>query len=245
VSKITDSGVEMLSFVKEIVVDALRANPATDAAELSRRLLASVGWSSAACIKDEPAQSKEEPSSSVEYKTVAYTTVESVAIVAPYPESAIGGDSYDPIQATECLPEFEKLPFEFCKEHSVIRSGEQTVVMNSAHYADLLSLRQIAVQANKYEQLWRSVAETSVRELSDLSHLLTTGEVLLQSCPEGVRISYVSEGRDSVSQTHDCLRSALQAMVEEVRARELLNLLNINPVSVAEVADVTSEEIEF
>jgi len=62
-------------------------------------------------------------------------------IKAPFPEGAISGEAYDMLAAIQDLPSVDELPTEWQPEFSVIRTDEQTVVMNSVHYSDLISLR--------------------------------------------------------------------------------------------------------
>ena len=62
-------------------------------------------------------------------------------IKAPFPEGAISAEPYDMLAAIQELPSVDELPTEWQPEFSVIRTDEQTVVMNSVHYSDLISLR--------------------------------------------------------------------------------------------------------
>lgn len=66
----------------------------------------------------------------------------SLWIEAPFPSSALGNDGdYDPVKATALLPSFNKLKREWQDGYSVIKIDEQTVVMSSCHYVDLLTIR--------------------------------------------------------------------------------------------------------
>jgi hypothetical protein len=98
-------------------------------------------------------------------------------IDAPFPESSMGADVYDPVQAVAHLPEFNELPTVFVDQHSVIRSGDRTVIMNAAHYADLLKARDTAKQAVEDEQVMRQAAAA-------MSQYLANIETILKLAPE-------------------------------------------------------------
>jgi len=133
---------EILCVVRDIVQEALRVNLCHDASKLTKELLEVFGWHSVLVTSpiDVP-KDLEQFTENYELKQVQKCPT----VSAPFPESA-GSQSgeYDPIEAAKLLPAFNDLPFQFCAEHSAIKTDNQTVVMNSAHYSDLLAIRDIA-----------------------------------------------------------------------------------------------------
>ncbi len=74
-------------------------------------------------------------------------------IKAPFPEGAISAEPYDMLAAIQELPSVDELPTEWQPEFSVIRTDEQTVVMNSVHYSDLISLRDQLDEIKDYRPI--------------------------------------------------------------------------------------------
>lgn len=261
-----------LSFVQTMASEALRVNPSTQVVPLIESLVNIVGVNAGGSVIYATKGSPEKDvikASILEQQidsAVKYDAVESVSITAPYPSSAIGTNVYDPIEATGCLPDFDKLPFQFCEQHSVIRSGEQTVIMNSAHYADLLQLRDTAIVAINDERVMRAAAEAATVTLSEIDRISQVGILKIQSTPEGIRVSYGSEDRVAVSLTGNSLRTLISELIGEIGNHlpmvapersvqelgqdpilEVFEIAHVPEIEspVQETTHVTSEEIEF
>lgn len=133
----------MLDTVRDIVKSALDANRCNDPAALAKDLLDTFVLSISLLCPEDVTATQETNQFVEQYESKEIQKCPTVS--APFPESA-GSQSgeYDPIEAAKLLPAFNDLPFQFCAEHSAIKTDNQTVVMNSAHYSDLLAIRDIA-----------------------------------------------------------------------------------------------------
>lgn len=219
--------VAKIEMVKEIVLQAMRFNPSTDAVGMTERLFGAADRGVAVTTLDLP--------NSIIPKHVPMpvpvdpVTVEVPEFAAPYPESAMGGDTYDPIEAIRCLPDFERLPREFGKEHSVIRVGSQTVVMNAAHYADFLAIREIVDRANADVEVYRRAAELSAQTVSDLEALIDVDFVTVNRNKHQILAAvWVScNGEYGEAET---VRAAVQQCIEKVRAAKAVDDLQKAPL---------------
>lgn len=207
---------QKLDFVKSVVIAAMEKNPTIDVVGMSSRLIEIASISCMASFTGTIPEIRV-PGEAIKWFDDTQAATESVQIVAPYPESAMGGDSYDPMEATKLLPEFAKLPFEFGDKHSVIRSGEQTVIMNSAHYADLLSLREMAGRAIGDERVMRGVAEASAKFIADVSSIMLQGTFVLANYGDEFQASISpKDGGDYQVATSERIVTAVSQLAEIV-----------------------------
>jgi hypothetical protein len=213
--------------VASIVDGALKAQPSLNVVDVTAALLkqfATHDCAGVAGIGDltRKAMEGERAPSKVDLE-VSRESIPIVIIDAPFPEAAMGGDAYDAIDATQCLPDFDRLPAEFGKKHSVIRTGDKTVVMNAAHYADLLQARDIAIKARQDSEIYQQAAAAAVQSLSDIETILgndpaSIGSLTIYRWQDGT--FSVSAGGES--RTDSVVRLALKSMAEvavEMRSR--------------------------
>jgi hypothetical protein len=161
--------------VASIVDGALKAQPSLNVVDVTAALLkqfATHDCAGVTYVGDFTRKAMDERAPSKVDLEVSRESIPIAIIDAPFPEAAMGGDAYDAIDATQCLPEFDRLPAEFGKKHSVIRTGDKTVVMNAAHYADLLQARDIAIKARQDSEIYQQAAAAAVQSLSDIETIL-------------------------------------------------------------------------
>lgn len=206
-----------IAAVTHLVECALKAQPSTNVVNLTGDLLVQFGLHDCAGVtvgeftRKAPEPSAERTQCKVDLE-VSREPVPIAIIDAPFPEAAMGGDAYDAIDATQCLPEFDRLPVEFGKKHSVIRTGDKTVVMNAAHYADLLQARDIAIKAREDAEIFRQAAAAAVQSLSDIETILgsSTDSLMIYRSADGTFTAY----SDCESRSNAVLRLALKGMAE-------------------------------
>jgi len=216
-----------IAAVTHLVECALKAQPSTNIVSLTGELLVQFGLHDCAGIAGIGDLTRKALESSAERRPakvdleVSREAIPVAIIDAPFPEAAMGGDAYDAIDATQCLPEFDRLPVEFGTKHSVIRTGDKTVVMNAAHYADLLQARDIAIKARQDSEIYQQAAAAAVQSLSDIETIVsnTTDSLMIYRSADGTFTAY--SGCESTSNA--VLRLALKSMAEvavEKRSRE-------------------------
>lgn len=204
---------QKLIFVEAVVIAALDKQPSLDVVDCTTRLLKSLESLTFTCDVDLRQQSQE-------VQDILQPPVAACApcpIEAPYPESALGGESYDSVELTKCLPDFDRLPFEFGLKHSVIRSGEQTVIMNSCHYADLLATRSCVEAARSDANFWRTSEEAEARCLSQLAQLTVSGRVELSIADDhGFRVVYYKGDAVVASVVSANFRNAISVLLKMI-----------------------------
>ncbi len=207
-----------IAAVTHLVECALKAQPSTNVVNMTGELL--VQFALYDCGADDgPGATRKEPEPPAERRPakvdleVSREAIPVAIIDAPFPEAAMGGDAYDAIDATQCLPEFDRLPVEFGTKHSVIRTGDKTVVMNAAHYADLLQARDIAIKARQDSEIYQQAAAAAVQSLSDIETILDKNAgntLMIYRSPDGTFTVY----SDGESKTDPVVRLALKGMAE-------------------------------
>ena len=202
--------------VASIVDGAMKAQPSLNVVDVTAALLKQFATHDCAGVTyvgdfTRKAMEGERAPSKVDLE-VSREPVPIAIIDAPFPEAAMGGDAYDAIDATQCLPEFDRLPAEFGKKHSVIRTGDKTVVMNAAHYADLLQARDIAIKARQDSEIYQQAAAAAVQSLSDIETILgdTSDSVMIYRSADGTFTAY----SNAESSSNSVLRLALKGMAE-------------------------------
>jgi hypothetical protein len=203
--------------VASIVDGALKAQPSLNVVDVTTALLkqfAAHDCAGVTGIGDLTRKAMDERAPSKIDLEVSRESIPVAIIDAPFPEAAMGGDAYDAIDATQCLPDFDRLPVEFGKKHSVIRTGDKTVVMNAAHYADLLHARDIAIKAREDAEIFRQAAAAAVQSLSDIETIVgdTIDSLMIYRSGDGTFTAY--SGCESSSNA--VLRLALKSMAELV-----------------------------
>lgn len=136
---------ERLQIVQAIVTEAIKAGT-KDVVKLTADLLDVFCIDDRARVLVSPCPGPVPGFDSVSIREVVNPELEPKGVLlktikAPFPEGAISGEPYDMLAAIQELPSVDELPTEWQPEFSVIRTDEQTVVMNSVHYSDLISLR--------------------------------------------------------------------------------------------------------
>lgn len=191
-STVDKSTTKILSIVRDIVCEAIRANSKTDVAELTKDLLAVFGFYEYETPKDMASTEHKEIRSQFEefvrthgqrqqhpkVQPLEFPVNQVQTIFAPFPPTVSGEDEeYNPLKACSVLPSFTELPFKFCKEYSAIKTDGQTVVMSSAHYSDLIAVRDqlaernatVAAQVPKLEPVGMDV-DGEIKPIEELSY---------------------------------------------------------------------------
>jgi hypothetical protein len=236
--------VAKVEMVKEVVLQAMRCNPSTDPVILTERLFAAAGRGVAVVDLELPSSAIPPHLMSPQIEPASQVVPE---FSAPYPESAMGGETYDPLAVTRELPEFERLPREFGKEHSVIRVGDHTVVMNAAHYADFLAIRDVAERSISEISVMRQAAELSAKTVSDIESLIDVNAVCV------LRTAYPADGTVMVScgeenANAETVRAAVQQCIDKVRQAKAIDDLQKVPLhpafeSLHELSELTVEAL--
>lgn len=197
-----------LLFVRDVIVQSLKANPAFDSVKAALELLKAVGYQGDSYPEPQidPQETKPYDPPQEDLRKAEYAVRESIPIVAPYPSSALGGDFYNALTVTDVLPEFDQLPFEFNDKFSVIRSGEQTVVMNAAHYVDLLQLREIAKAAVNNERVMQDVALAAAHDQQMLFEIIANRPIHCEMGQEGIEVSFTENGRIEIIKPYQSCR---------------------------------------
>ncbi len=177
--------------------------------------------------------------------------VANAPIDAPFPESSMGGDVYDPVQAVAHLPEFNELPTVFVDKHSVIRSGDKTVIMNAAHYADLLNARDTAKQAVEDEQVMRQAAAAMSQYLANIETILKLSperRLILMADSNGDNENGFPESKYTLFAAHQLyeglsLRALLKQAAESLTERTAAgNYETQNQPGIAEIPGGSQQE---
>ena len=235
-----------LKSVSKIVERTLINQPSVDVAKLTHELLMQFALNDCVVVVCGGHSDNKQPD--IEHRTFQYSPksvsiereivseaspaqVASATIEAPFPESAMGGDSYDPIELTACLPEFDRLPTEFNDKFSAIRTGDKTVVMNSAHYADLLQARDTAIKAREDADVMKQAAIAAIQPLSDMETIArqTKGRSFMLFGNADGTFSVIA---DDAVETGPNARQLLRTIAEKIT----------NPVpEVVDIPEVSSE----